>query len=105
MAENLISPRIEYRKIDMYFSYKEGANTGKYITLVPIVLYLRYLISWLKNIRYFYRILIGGFKTSSVQKFQVIILIYRRGNFDNEIIYPPIIINKIIVISRKVLKT
>ena len=39
------------------------------------------LIHWLKNFGTFYWILIGCFMKLSVQKFQQLIVIYRRGNF------------------------
>ena len=40
-----------------------------------------FLINWLKNFGDYYKILIGWFFKLSVQTFQTLIFIYRRGNF------------------------
>ena len=50
-----------------------------FITLVPKVLYFYILIRWLNNFGDFL-ILISGFIKLSVQSFQPLIIIYRKGN-------------------------
>ena len=55
---------------------REGVDNGLFINLVP-----SFLIRWLKNFGNFYWILIGWFIMLSVPTFQLLILIYRRGNF------------------------
>ena len=57
---------------------REEGEIGIFITLVPNVLCKRFLIRWLQNFWTF--ILIGWFFKLSVQTFQPLIVIYRRGN-------------------------
>ena len=63
-----------------FVSYlREGGENGLFITLVPKVLLLLFLIRWLYNFGDFYWTLIGLFIKLSVQMFQPLIVIYRRG--------------------------
>ena len=62
----------------------EGGDIGLLITIYPKVLkYISYLFIWLNSFGDYYSILIGWFIKLSVQMFQPIFVIYRRGNFVN----------------------
>ena len=61
-----------------YVREGEGGDIGLIITLVPKVPNL-FLIRWLHNFRDIYLILIGWFIKFSVQTFQTLIVIYKRG--------------------------
>ena len=55
------------------FECRERGDNGLFITLIPKLLKIRFLIRWLNNF--------GDLIKFSVQTFQPLILIYRRGNF------------------------
>ena len=61
---------------------RQGGENGLFITLFPKVLYLHFLILKLNNLGDFYCILVGWFIFLSVQTFQPLIVINRRGNFE-----------------------
>ena len=63
---------------------REGGEIGLFITLVPKVLWLRFLIRWLNNFGDLHWKLIGWMVNSAkCQTFQQLFVIYRRGNFVN----------------------
>ena len=57
-----------------------GGEIGRFITLVPKVLYDCFLIRWLYNFGGLNLILIGWFIKLSVNTFQLLIVIYKKGN-------------------------
>ena len=61
---------------------RQGGENGLFISLIPKVLYLHFLILKLNNLGDFYCILVGWFIFLSVQTFQPLIVINRRGNFE-----------------------
>ena len=65
----------------LLLDHREGGDIGLIITIVPKVLYYRFLIRWLDNFGDYYWILIGWLIKLSVQTLPILIVNYRTGNF------------------------